>query len=353
MKLTALLALLVAGTVAAQAQTCDRACLENFVDLYMEALIAHKPAQLSVAQRVKNTEDGVRLELGDGFWRTAMAKGSYRLFNTDVPNGQVVFQGTMREAGQGASVSPVIVMMRLKVVNRQVAEIETFVVRDAAAAKTLEDRGQPDPLFKDTIPAGQRATRAALIQTVNGYFSGIEHNDGKGNYPLATDCVRLQNGTQTTSNAEAWRIFNAPAPAGRGGRGPAAAKGKAAPAPLPTGFNIFALNCLDQFKSGYYNFVTRVRDRRFVAVDPERGIVTAILAMDMPSGKYRTFKMANGEQVSAGPEKPSTLAISETFKIEGGKIRRVDAVQLNVPYGMVTGWSTWEDGMSSKVQDVK
>ena len=110
---------------------------------------------------------------------------------------------------------------------------------------------------------------------------------------------------------------------------------------------------MDQFKSGYYNFVTRVRDRRFVVVDRERGLVTAILAMDQPSGKYQNFKLADGRAITAGPDKPTTIAVSETFKIEAGKIRRVDAVQLNVPYGMVTGWSTWEDGMSSKAQDIK
>ena len=60
----------------------------------MEALIAHKPAQLPLAQRVKNTEDGVRLDPGDGFWRTAQSKGSYRLFNADVETGNVVFLGS-------------------------------------------------------------------------------------------------------------------------------------------------------------------------------------------------------------------------------------------------------------------
>ncbi|MEI9811258.1 MAG: hypothetical protein WDO18_00660 [Acidobacteriota bacterium] len=44
MKITSVVTLLVAGALAANAQqTCDRACLEGFVDQYMEALIAHKP----------------------------------------------------------------------------------------------------------------------------------------------------------------------------------------------------------------------------------------------------------------------------------------------------------------------
>jgi hypothetical protein len=330
-----LILILTAGI--ASAQSCDRACLENFVDLYMEALIAHKPAQVAMATRVKNTEDGVRLDPGDGFWRTAMGKGSFRLFNTDTDTGQVVFMGTMREVPN----LPVIVMIRLKIMGRQIFEIENFVVRDAAAAKAFEDRGRPAEIFTAAIPPAQRASRAALIQTANNYLSGLQRNDGKGTYNVAADCDRFQNGTQTTN-----RTTPLPAP-------PPAGRGAVAPAPDPVLDRVLRMSCLDQFKSGYYNFVTRVRDRRIAAVDPERGLVTAIFAADQASGKYRTFKMADGREVTAGPAKPESLAIAETFKIEGGKIRRIEAVQITVPYGMITGWSSWEDGMSEKIQDIK
>jgi hypothetical protein len=320
--------LLILTAAVASAQTCDRACLENFVDQYMEALIAHKPAQLAMTTRVKNTEDGVRLDPGDGFWRTAQSKGSYRLFNTDVANGQVVFVGTMREVPN----LPVIVMLRLNVANKQITEIENFVVRDAAAAKAFEDRGRPAELFTTAVP--QPATRAALIATANSYMTALQRNDGKGNYNfLAPDCDRSQNGTQTTN-----RTTPLPQP-------PPAGRGAVAPKPDPLLESVLRMSCTDQFKSGYFNFITRVRDRRFVAVDPERGLVTAIFAVDQASGKYRTFKMADGREVTAGPNKPETLAVAETFKIESGKIRRVEAVQMNVPYGMITGWSSWEDGM--------
>jgi hypothetical protein len=324
---------------AATAQTCDRTCLEGFVDQYMEALIAHKPAQVPLTQRVKNTEDAVRLEPGDGFWRTAQAKGSYRLFNTDVESGQVVFVGTMREVPS----LPVIVMIRLRVVNRQISEVENFVVRDAGSAKALEDFGRPAEVFTTSIPQAQRATRTALIQTANAYLSGLQRNDGKGNYDFfAPDCDRIQNGLQTTNRTAP---LPAPPPAGRGAAPP--------PPPDPTLLAVLRMGCTDQFKSGYYNFATRVRDRRFTAVDRERGLLTVILSLDQASGKARTFKMADGKEVSAGPMKPETLAIAETFKIEGGKIRRIEAVQLTVPYGMLNGWSSWEDGMSDKAQDIK
>ena len=335
MRILTVLTLLTAGALSAQ--TCDRTCLENYVDVYMEALIAHKPVQVPMAPKVKNTEDGVRLDPGDGFWRTAMGKGSYHLFNADTETGQVVFMGTMREVPNLS----VIVLIRLKLTNKQITEVENFVVRDAAAAKAFEDRGRPAELFTTAIPQAQRASRAALIQTANSYFTGLQRNDGKGTYNFAPDCDRFQNGTQTTNRSTP---LPAPPPAGRGA---------VAPPPDPTLDRVLRMSCLDQFKSGYYNFVTRVRDRRVVAVDRERGLVTTIFAIDQASGKYRTFKMADGTAVTAGPAKPETLAIAETFKIEAGKIRRIEAIQINVPYGMITGWSTWEDGMSDKAQDIK
>jgi hypothetical protein len=63
---------------------CDRACLEGFVDQYLDALIAHDPKRLPLAPNAKFTENGQRLNPGDGFWRSVISKGKYRLFVTDV-----------------------------------------------------------------------------------------------------------------------------------------------------------------------------------------------------------------------------------------------------------------------------
>ena len=34
------------------------------------------------------------------------------------------------------------------------------------------------------------------------------------------------------------------------------------------------------------------------------------------------------------------------------KIRQIEAVLLRAPYGMTSGWSTWEDAISSAARDV-
>jgi hypothetical protein len=341
MTLAAALAFSLQVTGWAQ-DTCDRACLENFADQYMDALIAHNPKKLPMASRVKNTEDGVRLEPGDGFWRSANGKGTYRLFVTDPETGQVAFMGTMREDPD----NPVIVGIRLKIENRQVTEIENIVVRDAHAASNLEKWGKPNSVFLETIPASQRVSRAELVRTGNIYLSALEKNNGKIDVPVASGCERIQNGVQTTNNPDAVAQATPPPAPGRGG--PGKQPPPAPPKPQGLQINIAALGCAEQFKLGYFNFVRRVRDRRFVAVDRERGLAVVIAELDQPAGKYATFMLADGREITAGPNRPTTLEAFEVYKIEGGKIRRVEEIQIPVPYGMISGWSSYEDGMSSR-----
>ncbi len=342
--------ILIAGALAGQSKSgagCDRACLENFVDQYMDALIAHDPKKLPMTARVKNTEDGVRLDPGDGFWRTALAKGSYRLFVSDPETAEVAFIGTMREVNVPMP-NPVIIAIRLKVENRQVSEIENMVVRDVQAANNLEKRGAPDSVFLEAIPTAQRASRAELVRVGNLYLSALEKNDGKSVPPFAAGCERIQNGVQTTNNPDAAAQM-APPP-GRGGRGGPGKQPPAPPQPQGLQINIAAMGCAEQFKLGYFNFARRVRDRRFVAVDRERGLAMVIAELDEPAGKYATFKLADGREITAGPSRPTTLEVFEAYKIEAGKIRRVEEAQITVPYGMLSGWSTYEDGMSSKAR---
>jgi hypothetical protein len=92
------------GVVGAQggrgrAGACDRACLEGFVDTYLDAWIARDPRRMPLAPNAKYTENGQRLEFGDGSWNTAKSKGKYRLFVTDMLTGQAPRRGAGRLAG--------------------------------------------------------------------------------------------------------------------------------------------------------------------------------------------------------------------------------------------------------------
>ena len=129
----------LSAPAAAQTRVaCDRACLTGWLDRYLEALVAHEPSRLSLARTVKFTENGQRLELGDGLWHTITGKGSYRREMADVEARQAVLMGTIREAD-----TPTILVLRLAVVDQQIAEIETLVIRNQSAAESLDKIGAP------------------------------------------------------------------------------------------------------------------------------------------------------------------------------------------------------------------
>src|SRR5262249_45345948 len=94
----ALCAVLGAGGASfAQSSACDRACLEGFVDRYLDALVKHDPSVVALAPNARFTENGQLLAIGDALWRSMKSKGNYRLFVTDVDAGQVAFIGTVNE----------------------------------------------------------------------------------------------------------------------------------------------------------------------------------------------------------------------------------------------------------------
>jgi len=377
----------VRETPTARAQgACDRACLEGFVDTYLDAWIARDPKKLPLARNAKFTENGQQLELGDGSWNVGKGKGKYRLFVTDTQTGQVAVITTVTEEGATANASIASMLaLRLRIRNRQISEVEALFVRPAAnaggggrgaapaapaaagggrgnaagavppvpganaanaprggaapnppvppPADRLEALGVPHALFLEPIPPAERMSRADLIRVANMYFSGMQQNDGLGEYPFTDDCERFENAGRTT---------NTPTPAGQ-------------TRPDPKTANTYSSQwgCIEQFKSGLIHFVSRIRDRRYVAVDIERGLVFSFAFFDHMAGKTRTYTRSDGRTITGGPTAPWTWEIAELFRIEKGKIHRIEAILTQPPYGMQSGWSSYEDGMSDKARDMK
>ncbi len=301
---------------------CDRACLEALVNEYLAAVVAHDPARLPLAAHAKFTEMGQPLELGDGFWHTATGAGRYKHYFPDSESGQIGFIGTMREAG-----NLVMMALRLRVRDRRIGEIETVFYRKGsgpawndAGMDRLDATGAVDPVWLATVPSSQRMSRAKLADTANLYFVGLQRNngkglDGKGFYPFTSDCLRVENGVQTTSNPAL--IPNLP----------------------PGAFNYFGLDCTEQFRSGYLAVVTRIHHRRFLAVDPERGTVFAFAVFDQAGTP--SVRLTSGEVIQSPLfARPSSILLAEAFKIEGGLIRRIEAVGAGVPYHMSPGWES-------------
>jgi hypothetical protein len=324
----ALLLAVLAAPVAAEpasvnASSCDRVCLIGFMEQYLDALAANDPSRLSKAVRLRFTEDGQELELGDGLWGTATARGVYRHYMADPESGTIAFFGTMRENGK-----PIFLVARLRIVDRKIADIETIVPRDQtpmaqAGIARLEAMQRPEALWEEEVPVGERMSRADLIRTANRYFTGLEANRPNGDYTFfAADCDRLENGTETTNRKAA----------------PAAPGGGSLP-PASEAARNMALGCEAQFSRGYFQMVTRVRDRRFLVVDRQKGVVFAFVFFDH-AGQKREETLADGRTIPINTRQPFTWELGEAFKITGGKIRRVEALMKRAPYGMASGWDT-------------
>jgi hypothetical protein len=316
--------LLAPGAFAQSAvkPACDRACLENYLDRYLDAMMANNPSLELFTRDCKFTENGVRLPLGgEGLWYSMSGKGTYKFYIPDIETRQIAFIGTVREGADlpqpktaksapGARPSEgtlAAVAIRLKIDDKgKISEVEQIVVRPEislfeeeakpsrfpATGEAVEKMGAPHKIFTEVIPESERMSREELVKVADYYFEGLQRNDGKGYYPFTDDCVRFENGMESTRE------------------------------------------CKKQFESGQLaNIVSRIRDRRYVAVDRERGIVFA-------------FGFFDHVQINW------TWEISELFKIEKGQIRRIEAVFHRCPYGMNSGWSTYEQGMSEEIQSI-
>jgi len=293
---------------------CDRACLEDLATQYLNALAAHDPKRLPLAADVKYTEQDQVMPIGDGFWGTATAVGSYRHCFSDPVEEQIGCIVTMHEGEH-----LLIMGMRLRAQLGRITEVETMYYRQGGGGpQNINgfDASKPEPIWFETIPAAQRASRHQLIATANMYFAGLENNDGKGVYPFADDCDRIENGMHTTNNATL---------------SPNAA------------FNAFAMTCMQQFKSGYYAVVTRIHSRRFPLVDEERGIVWANVIFDQ-NGTMQHLHLTNGQDVDMKNfNRPSSIEVTEVFKITDGKIRRIEMMGSGLQYHLNSAWGGISD----------
>ncbi len=303
------LAVILASFSALNAQpakspaSCDRACLEGFVNQYLDAMVARNPYSLPLAPKVKFTENEQVIPLGEGIWGTASGLGTYKLYVADPQGGQVGFLGTLREND-----TPVAFALRLKIDLRLIREVETIVVRDPGAAKAVEALGQPDPLMLAPVPASERRSRDEMIAIANKYSEGIEHSNGDL-VQFDPDCNRIQNGIQTTNNPDLKLDPNA-------------------------SWTPMSLGCKDQLNTKFFSFVHKIYPRRFMAIDEERGLVFGLFLFHIPGTVTAVDIPGHGSVGIPLPyQAPTTLDIAELYKIKNGKIWKVEALQTNVPYG--------------------
>jgi hypothetical protein len=302
----------------AVAPACDRACMTGIVDRYLAALVRHDPAGLPLNRDVKFTENTARLQVGsEGLWIGASELPTgFHIYAIDVGAGQAGFYGVMKERDK-----PLLIALRLKVANGQITEIEHVLARNLRP-ETVKKLADPRPEFVTALPPANRLPRQQRVNIADSYFEAIEHADGKL-APFADECVRRENGGQTTHNA------------------------KPVPWPVPLGSKeaddamayIGTLSCSDQFDTHVMDFITRLWPRRHEIVDEENGLVFSFPMFQHRggSGKIKIYNVPGVDSLPLGGG-ASNLQAGEIFKIDRGRITAIEAMGTSLPYGTKSGW---------------
>ena len=264
-------------------RACDRACLRGLLTEYLDALAAHAPNRLPLARSVRFTEDTVEKRLGEGLWQTAGKLRPYRQDILDVRAGVAGTHTIVEENG-----APVLLAVRLKVLDRTIAEVETMVVRSREEGMIFQPDAftQPNAAMSVEPVAGQRNTREEAIRIAGLYPAGLRAGSFVTvDVPFASDAYRFENG----------RLMAGPG-------------------------CTFLPGCTN-IKTQRIPTLTEVA-ARVAAVDEELGIVW--LRMDFGAGSV--------------PDTTKSLIVWEAFKVHGGQIHAVEALMEVMPRGSPSGW---------------
>jgi len=266
------------------------------MDKYLEVLVTNDPAGLPVASNLKVTENGYPVELGQGLFETA-SEITYKHYIADPVTSQVALFGAVNETMVMANF-----LVRLKVAQDKITEIETVIARKGTASiANPESMKEPKAVYGQILEPSERSPRDKMISIAESYFNAIENNTA--DVPFHPESNRTANGQQTTNSG-----------------------------PVP-------LSCLGQFEKKIFAYITKVRNRRYLIVDEEKGLVFGIFMMDVP-GKKEHFDLfpIPMDKLPVHMYTPHTIFLAELFKIVNGQIREIEALMFNTTLGANSGW---------------
>ena len=201
MKTTAWMALglvaaiaLAGGRTASAASTCDRECLRGTMTTFLHALLRHDASKVPVADTVRVTEDGIEKPLANvGLLGTVTRLRGYRQDILDERAGMAGAAVVVEEAG-----APVLLVVRLKVVDQRITEIETVATRSRTEGLifNIDGLSAPSEEMNYAPRPEQLGSRQEMIDAAMHYPTGL--NAAKTfaavNAPFAPDAYRYENG---------------------------------------------------------------------------------------------------------------------------------------------------------------
>jgi hypothetical protein len=192
-----LAAFLVPGRGTAQAggaPACGRACLRDVMTSYLDSLVAHDPKTAPLAADARFTEDAMPMPVGSGLWKTASKVRPFRTDFLDERAGVAAVHAVLEADG-----APVLLAARLKIVKRQITEIETIVVHSPQEGALFAPDAlvQPSPAMNNPPPKSELMPRDKMAEIALRYPEGLRVGSFvKSDVPFAKDAYRLENGVK-------------------------------------------------------------------------------------------------------------------------------------------------------------
>jgi hypothetical protein len=301
----------------------DRESLLILMDQYLAALVAHDPAGLPLAEKVKLVENTVALPIGEGLWKTSTGAGTtdYKIYVADPDKGSVGYMGVMEDQG-----NPIQVGVRLKLEKGEITEIDHMVWRiDGPLPEGLK---APRPALIEPLPDSERVSREQMVKSAMAYYDAIEQNDGNV-APFADECQRHEGGIASANS-------KAPLPEDAEAIGSIAQFGR--------------MKCGEQLSTGVMGYITDINQRRVAAVDEEMGLVM-IFSIFNHDGEPDPLPIKN---VPGFTERDNiwgqfNIGAAHIYKIRNGKIYEIEAMAAvdippygesdRIPYQASDGWS--------------
>lgn len=167
---------------------CDRVCLVDFMNRYMDAIYKHSPKLVpTLAPDVRMAENTGQMDVGEGMlWRSKVEPTTFNLYAADPVAGQVGLQARVKIQGVDN-----LIAVRLKIDRGQILEIEQLWAGNINEA-AIPLLTTPRATLMTDIPPPERLSREVLLRAANSYFDALEGDDGSIG-AFADDCI----GTKT------------------------------------------------------------------------------------------------------------------------------------------------------------
>ena len=271
---------------------CDRACLTEFVDAWIDGLIANDASDIPLARDAKITLNDDVISARDAFWNDAASVQA----RIDIANPRWGDTGTQAVINNDDG-TQYIYVFRLKVRDGEITEAESMLIRNVEEGGLfdLATLQTPNPNFSIPIRPAEQDGYYDLVAAAEGYWRAFNTNGTVEYHPAAfwPGVPRLENGFRTTG----------------------VAVGDSAP-----------MSAAEQFDQGVHAG-RNIWDLRYPVVDEEYGVVMS----------FARFGLKTGVQ----PLRPAQAAerlVVEFFAVRKGLIWDIQAAMVNRDEDLPSAW---------------